>query len=147
MRKGPFLFVLAAALTAGCGNSDAPTTSDLPAIPTAHDPNGADIDEGVVLAATEESGGIRLIKVLHVDDFPKPLDWEYHMMAFEPKAQTWEEAARLWKDKKVKIVLKRFTVRRTNFLTRDYRVLFKEPLTAEEREIYEASKRTYPSER
>ena len=64
------------------------------------------------------------------------------MIAYEPKSETWEEAAHMWKDKRVKVVVDHFIVRKVDFLTRDYRVLFKEPLTPEERAPYERSKRT-----
>ncbi len=118
--------------------------SDIPPIPTSHHPKGEDIVEGVVLAATETSGGSRLYKVVHVDDYPPPIDYEFHMIAYEPKAQTWEEAARMWKDKKVTVAKKHISVRRVNFLTRDYRILFTEPVTPEERKPYEESKIKYP---
>ncbi|MBK8252178.1 MAG: hypothetical protein IPK82_05860 [Polyangiaceae bacterium] len=140
-----YLSLLALTFALGCSSGDA--SSGLPPIPSSHDPKGADLEAGVVIAATEASGGVRLNKILHVDDFPPPLDYEFHMMAFDPKANSWEEAANMWKNKQVNVIIKHFTVRRSDFLTRDYRVLFKEPLTAEEKQIYEASKRTYPSER
>ena len=127
------------ALLAACSSGD-----DLPPIPTSHDPKGADITVGAVLAATESSGGVRLNKVIFVDDYPPPLDYEFHMTAYDPKASTWEEAARMWKKKQVSVIVPHFTVRRTDFLTRDYRVLFKEDITPEEKARYEASKTRYP---
>lgn len=131
-------------LAAACGKGEGSAASDIPPIPATHHPKGEDLVEGAVVAATETSGGIRLNKIVHVDDFPLPLDYEFHMIAYDPKAQTWEEAARMWKNKEVKVIIPHFTVRRMDFMVRDYRVLGVEKLTPEELAPYEASKRTYP---
>lgn len=137
------VFVCAAS---GCGNSGSGASgSDIPPIPASHHPKGEDIVVGAVVAATETSGGIRLNKVVFVDDFPPPLDFEFHMIAYEPKAQTWEEAARMWKNKEVKVIVPHFSVRRADFLVRDYRILFVEKVTPEEKAPYESSKRTFPN--
>ena len=138
MRSRTLFFCLLCALGVsgwGCKNDDTP-------IPAAHDPKGEDLVEGAVIAATETSGGIRLLKIVHVDDFPLPLDYEFHMIAYDPKGQSWEETARMWKEKRVKVIIDHFIVRKVDFMVRDYRVLFKEPITPEERKPYEDSKRT-----
>jgi hypothetical protein len=132
-----FCFGALSLLATGCKGGD-----DLPPIPASHDPKGDDLVEGAVVAATETSGGIRLNKILHVDDFPLPLDYEFHMVAYDPKGATWEEAQRLWKNKQVKPIVKHFIVRKAAFMERDYRVLFKEKPTPEELAPYEASKAT-----
>lgn len=135
------------ALVAACGKGDGSgAASDIPPIPASHHPKGEDLVEGAVVAATETSGGIRLNKIVHVDDFPAPLDYEFHMIAYEPKAKTWEEAARMWKNKEVKVIVSHFSVRRADFMVRDYRVLYGEKVTPEERAPYESSKRTYPDQ-
>lgn len=142
------LLALSVALAAGCGKGEGSATSgaaDIPPIPATHHPKGEDIVVGAVVAATEKSGGIRLNKVVFVDDYPPPLDYEFHMIAYEPKAQTWEEAARMWKNKEVKVIIPHFAVRRTDFMVRDYRVLFVEKVTPEEKAPYESSKRTFPN--
>ena len=137
--------VLCALGISATGCSEKPR-SDAPSIPTAHDPKGEDLVEGAVIAAVEKNGvgegTTRLLKIIHVDDFPLPLDYEFHMMAYEPKGNTWEECAKLWKDKQVKVIQDHFIVRKVDFMTRDYRVLFKEPITPEELAPYERSKRT-----
>lgn len=133
-----------ALLVAACGNGGGAAT-DIPPVPSSHDPKGADLVEGAVVAATETSGGIRLNKIVHVDDFPAPLDYEFHMIAYDPKARTWEEASRMWKnkDRQLSIIVPHFSVRRMDFMVRDYRVLYVEKVTPEELAPYEASKRTY----
>lgn len=147
--------VIAAALSlAACGNKG-DAGADIPPVPASHDPKGADLVQGAVVAATETNGGIRLNKIVHVDDFPLPLDYEFHMIAYEPKVQTWEEASHLWKDKKakvfdsaaqvtketdLKVVVPHFIVRRDAFMTRDYRVLYVEKVTPEESAAYEHAK-------
>jgi len=132
------LLLFLAVLVHGCKGDGG--SSDLPAIPASHDPKGADLVEGAVVAATEASGGVRLNKIVFVDDFPLPLDYEFHMIAYDPKAQTWDEASRLWKDKKVNVIVPHFVVRRTDFMVRDYRVLYNEKVTAEEKAPYEAAR-------
>jgi hypothetical protein len=132
------LFLVLAIVACGCKGEG--SSSDLPAIPASHDPKGADLVDGAVLAATETAGGIRLLKIVHVDDYPLPLDYEFHMIAYDPKAQTWEEAARMWKDKSVKVIVPHFSVRRVDFMVRDYRVLFNEKITPEEKAPYDAAR-------
>lgn len=106
-----------------------------------------------MLAAVEVNGygpgSTRLLKIVHVDDFPLPLDYEFHMIAYEPKGNSWEECARLWqdKDKKLKVIQDHFIVRKVDFMTRDYRVLKVEPVTPDERAPYEKSRQTMVPQR
>jgi hypothetical protein len=137
------LLLALSVLACACGKGEG-GASDIPPIPSSHHPKGEDLVAGAVVAAAEASGGIRLNKIVHVDDFPAPLDYEFHMIAYDPKAQSWEEAARMWKSKELKVIIEHFSVQRANFLVRDYRVLHVEKVTAEERKAYESSKRTFP---
>lgn len=133
------LILALAVLANGCNDGKGATT-DIPAIPTSHDPKGEDLVQGAVIAATETSGGIRLNKIVYVDDLPAPLDYELHMIAYDPKAQSWDEASHMWKDKKVSVIVPHFIVRRPDFLVRDYRVLYNEKVTPEEKAPFEASR-------
>lgn len=147
---GFFALVLFAS---GCdgGKGSGAQPAALPPIPTAHDANGADLVEGAVIAAVETNGvgagTTRLLKIVHVDDFPLPLDYEFHMIAYEPKGNTWEECARLWRDKKVKIIQDHFIVRKVDFMTRDYRVIAVEPVTPEEKAPYDKARNTMMKQR
>jgi hypothetical protein len=136
------LLLTLSVLAYGCNGGDG--KSDIPPVPASHDPKGEDLVQGAVVAAIENSGGIRLNKIVHVDDFPLPLDYEFHMIAYDPKAQTWEEASRLWKDKdtKLSVIVPHFIVRKVDFMTRDYRVLYKEKVTPEEKAAYDVSVRS-----
>src|SRR5687768_15954171 len=67
------------------------------------DPTGNDLVKGAVVAATEASGGIRLYKIVHVDEYPPPLGVELHMIAYEPKAKTFEDASKLWRKEKERL--------------------------------------------
>ncbi len=80
----------------------------------------------------ETTPGIRTYKILHVDDYPQPIGYNIHFAAYDPKADTYEDAAERWKRGGMKVVSAHFEVRMVDFLTRDHRVLVKEPLTAEE---------------
>lgn len=125
------------------------TTAALPAcsrdvpVPSASDPQGKDLVEGAVVAAAESTGGIRLYKIVHVDDYPEPAGPEYHMIAYDPKTQTFQEAANLWKHRRgdVKVALDHIFVRMVGFLPRDHRVLFVEPVTDEEKAPYLKARR------
>ncbi|MDI3287888.1 hypothetical protein [Polyangium sp. 15x6] len=112
-------------------------------VPASSDPNGKDLVEGAVVAAAESSGGIRLYKIVHVDDYPEPAGPEYHMIAYNPKVPTFQDAANLWKHKRseVTVALDHIFVRLVSFGKRDHRVLFVEPVTDEEKAPYLKAKR------
>jgi hypothetical protein len=112
-------------------------------VPTSSDPEGKDLVEGAVVAAVESSGGVRLYKIVHADDYPNPAGPEYHMIAYDPKAATFQDAANLWKfrRKDTKIALDHILVRMVNFIKRDHRVLNVEPVTDEEKQPYLKSRR------
>jgi hypothetical protein len=135
------LAALASAALAACFALATPACkSDEIPIPAASDPEGKDLVEGAVVAAVEKVGGVRLYKITHVDDYPDPIGYEYHMIAYDPKGATYEEAAHIWKAGKTKIALDHILVRQVNFLPRDHRVLRVEPLTDAERATYNKSR-------
>lgn len=107
-------------------------------VPASSDPHGKDLVEGAVVAAVESSGGVRLYKIIHVDDFPDPIGYHLHMTAYDPKPSDFQEAANMWKHKR-----KSFTVAKdwmdvalVLFIKRDHRVLSVEPVTDEEKAPY-----------
>jgi hypothetical protein len=109
-------------------------------VPASSDPNGKDMVEGAILAAVEKGSGVRLYKIVHVDDYPNPIGWEFHMIAYEPKGATFEEAAKLWETKAVKIAMSHVWVRWVNFKERDHRILGVEPVTESERATWARNK-------
>jgi hypothetical protein len=134
---GRVLLVLCLGLASATGcHRDAP-------VPESFDPQGKDLVQGAVVAAVEASGGVRLYKIIHVDDYPLPAGPEYHMIAYDPKVATFQDAANLWKFKRgdVKIALDHIFVRLVNFEKRDRRVLVVEPVTDDEKKPYQNSKR------
>jgi len=133
---------LAAALLVG-GLLLAPACDEPPPpVPASSDPQGKDLVKGAVVAAAESSGGIRLYKIVHVDDYPPPIGTELHMIAYDPKVDTFQDAALLWKRKQgLKIIVDHVHVQISPFLTRDHRVLLQEPVTDEELAPYKKSKR------
>jgi hypothetical protein len=133
------LAVVTAGATPACGKGG-PSADDTPHVPASSDPAGKDIVEGAVVAAREKVGGIRLYKVTHVDDYPDPIGYEYHMIAYDPKSDTFEAAAKTWKNHEAKQMYDHLVVREVNFLARDHRVLFVEPLTEAERATYAKSR-------
>ena len=102
------LAVLAATAITACGKGSA---DDTPRIAASSDPAGKDIVEGAVIAAQESIGGVRLYKVTHVDDYPDPIGYEYHMIAYDPKCDTLEIAAKTWKDHKATPMFDHLVVR------------------------------------
>ena len=97
------------------------------------------VDGAVVAAVThgETTPGIRIYKVLHVDDYPPPIGWELHLAAYEPKAATFEEAAAIRRRGRMKMVNDHFEVHASDFLKRDHRVIAVEPLTKAELAPYD----------
>ena len=133
------LALLGAAALPACSKGSA-TEEAAPPIPASSDPAGKDIVEGAVIAAKESMGGIRLYKVTHVDDYPDPIGYEYHMIAYDPKSDTFEQAALTWKKRETKVIFEHLVVRDIHFLPRDHRVVFVEPLTAAELATYTKSR-------
>ncbi len=132
------LALLGAAALPACSKGST-TEEAAPPIPASSDPAGKDIVEGAVIAAKESMGGIRLYKVTHVDDYPDPIGYEYHMIAYDPKCDTYERCAVSWKKHEAKVNYEHLVVRQIAFLPRDHRVLFVEPLTETERATYTKS--------
>ncbi|MEP7125921.1 MAG: hypothetical protein ABJE95_33625 [Byssovorax sp.] len=133
------LALLSAGALAACGKSDKPTEEAAPHVPASSDPAGKDIVEGAVVAAVEKSGGVRIYKVTHVDDYPDPIGYEYHMIAYDPKCDSYEIAAKTWKNHGATPMFDHLVVREVSFLPRDHRVLFVEPLTPAELATYTKS--------
>jgi hypothetical protein len=125
------LLVLMALAFAGVSCKDAP-----PPVPASSDPDGKDLVEGAVVAATEAAGGIRLYKIVHVDDYPDPIGYQIHMIAYEEKASTFPEAAAMWKKGEMKVALNWMVVAMALFIKRDHRVLVVEKVTEAEMAPY-----------
>jgi hypothetical protein len=130
------------ALCIGLAGAAAGCSRNAP-VPESSDPEGKDLVEGAVVAAVESSGGVRLYKIVHADDYPDPAGPEYHMIAYDPKTPTFQDAANLWKFKRndVKIALDHILVRLVNFGKRDHRVLVVEPVTDVEKAPYLKARR------
>ncbi|MRG95959.1 hypothetical protein [Polyangium spumosum] len=135
LRRVLLVSCLALGSVAAC-NRDVP-------VPASSDPEGKDLVTGAVVAAAESSGGVRLYKIVHVDDYPEPAGPEYHMIVYEPKAPTFQDAANMWKYKRNEVTVKldHIFVRLVNFGKRDHRVLFVEPVTDEEKAPYLKARR------
>ncbi|MGK4006708.1 hypothetical protein WMF31_29070 [Sorangium sp. So ce1036] len=127
---------LAVAVCAGTLSLAPACDRGAPPVPTASDPNGNDLVVGAVVAAAEKSGGIRLYKIVEVEDLPPPFGRDLHMIAYDPKVATFQEAAELRRKGGMSIAMDHMAVRLVNFLPRDHRVIASEPVTDEERAPY-----------
>jgi hypothetical protein len=119
------LLATTSALAMGCKSEPIP----------AADPKGKDLVAGAVVAATtsaETTPGIRVYKILHVDDYPDPIGFNLHLAAYDPKAPTFEDAREVRRRGGMKMVNAHFEVRLADFLPRDHRVVAIEPLTEAE---------------
>ena len=105
------------------------------------DPDGKDLVAGAIVAATETVGGIRLYKITQLDPIPDPAGDEYHMVAYDPKATSWEDAAALYRDKRLKVALPHILVRKVLFMTRDHRIVGAEAVTDDEKLAIRKSQR------
>lgn len=106
------------------------------------DPGGADMVVGAVVGAAETTGGIRLYKIVHVDDYPLPIGHELHMIAYEPKVNTFEDGAKLWtrERERVKVAMPYLSSMKHIFTKRDHRVLTVEPVTEDEQAAWKKAK-------
>lgn len=131
---------LAAAVCAGLLSLAPACKRGAPPVPESSDPDGKDLVVGAVVAAAERSGGIRLYKIVDVEDLPEPLGPDLHMIAYDPKAQTFQEAAELRQKGGLTVAKDHITVRLVNFMPRDHRVIANETVSDEERAPYVRSR-------
>ncbi|WP_437591826.1 hypothetical protein [Sorangium sp. So ce1000] len=113
-----------------------PACDRAPSVPETSDPAGKDLVVGAVVAAAEQSGGFRIYKIVEVEDLPKPLGPDLHMIAYDPKAQSFQEAAELHRKGKLTVAKDHMPVGLVYFLPRDHRVISNEPVSDEERAPY-----------
>jgi hypothetical protein len=125
---------LALAPAIGCRNNDPP-------VPAASDPEGKDLVKGAIVAAAEKDGKYRLNKIIWVDDLPPPMGHEYHLIAYDPVVDSYQEAAALQKKGTKTVALDHILVRHVHFIKRDHRVIAHEPVSEEEFAIYQRSRR------
>ncbi|WP_437298702.1 hypothetical protein [Sorangium sp. So ce426] len=114
----------------------APACDRTPPVPETSDPTGKDLVIGAVVAAAEQSGGFRIYKIVEVEELPAPFGSDLHMIAYDPKAQSFQEAAELRRKGKLTVAKDHMTVRLVYFLPRDHRVISNEPVSDDERAPY-----------
>lgn len=139
--KALSMMLAASLLAAGCGKGEDPAVH----VPATSDPAGKDLVAGAVVAAVESTGGVRLLKIIHVDDYPEPIGYELHFIGYDPKGKTFEEAAKIWQRRNLSVVNNHFEVRLFEFMKRDHRVIAVEPVTDAEREPYLKAKNIQPT--
>jgi hypothetical protein len=136
----PLLMTIASALflgtlASGCGGCRTDGKGTGPPVPASSDPEGKDLVEGAIVAAEEKTGGVRLYKIKEVKYFPPPMSDELVMLAFNEKANDFKHAADLWRRRKFTIAVANARVQRHMFITRDYRVIDREPVTELDRKL------------
>jgi hypothetical protein len=147
-----WLWTLCLLAVAACSDSN-----KAPPVPASSDPGGADLVEGAIVAAFESrcgdpapagsqpaasatpvpiataddktSCGVRLYKIKQVNYFPPPMTDELVMIAFTEKANEFDHAMKLWRQRKLTVALPNVRVQRHMFRTRDYRVIDHEKVT------------------
>jgi hypothetical protein len=114
-----------------------PSRSDSgPPVPASSDPEGKDLVVGAVVIATEKGGGVRIYKVKKVAYFPPPVGDELVMIAFHEKGNDFKHAARLYRQRRLTVVLPNVRVPLQRFhKARDYRVIATEKVTEEEKKL------------
>lgn len=139
--------VVVASTFAGCdGCRGDEAGADSVRVPASSDPEGRDLVEGAVIAAEEKDGGVRLYKLTKINWFPDPVGEELVMIAYQPKAATFEEAAKLWGRGRLTVVLPKVRVAKHMFLRRDHRVLSRESVTERERNAQQDDPQRVPGE-
>ncbi len=125
--------LLAMAALPACQCDDVATG---PSVPASSDPEGKDLVEGAIVLATTKEGGVRIYKIKQVNYFPPPVGDELVMIAFTEQGNDFEHAAKLWRQRKLTIVLPSVRVQRHMFnRNRDYRIIDKEPVTEQEKKL------------
>jgi hypothetical protein len=139
------LAVVAGAMLAltGCKGCDR-KGRDVPPVPASSDPAGQDLVPGAIVAAVEKSGGIRLYKVLELNWFPDPIGDELVMIAYEQKADTFEQARELWIKHELVVALPKVRVARHMFMRRDHRVIASEPVAPEDKSAKSGDRQSKP---
>ena len=61
---------------------------------------------------------------------------DLHMIAYDPKVQTFQEAAELRRKGELTVAMDHLMVRLVNFMPRDHRVISNEPVSDDERAPY-----------
>lgn len=113
-----------------CNSAAAPAPTPLGSVGA----RGEALTVGTVVAATEKTGGVRLYKIKEVLFFPPPMSDELVMLAYDPKAESFDEAARMWREGRAGLTVALPTVRvaRHLFIVRDQRIVGVEDVTAAE---------------
>jgi hypothetical protein len=127
------LWVGVLALTAmGCDGCRRSGSSASPPAGSA-DPQDKELVPGAIVAATEKAGGIRIYKLVEVNWFPDPMGEELVMIAYEEKADTFEQARTLWTERELTVVLPKVRVAKQNFVARDHRFIGSEPVSEQDK--------------
>jgi hypothetical protein len=124
--------MLASMALLGC-----PSSSDAgPPVPASSHPEGQDLVPGAIVVAAEKGGGVRIFKVKEVAYFPPPVGDELVMLAFREKGNDFAHAAKLYRQRRLTVVLPNVRVPLATFnRERDYRVLATEKVTEAEKKL------------
>jgi len=107
-----------------------------PPVPASADPEGKDLVVGAIVLATAKEGGVRIYKIKEVNYFPPPVGDELVMIAFAELGNDFEHAAKLWKQRKLSVVVANVRVQQHMFhRNRDYRVIATEPVTEQDKQL------------
>lgn len=97
---------------------------------------GKDLVEGAIVAVAttaEPAPGVRVYKVLQVHEYPPPFGCQLDLVAYDPKAPSFEEAAAARRRGKMTVAMAKVEVPRYEFLKLDHRVVGVEPVSEQER--------------
>jgi hypothetical protein len=114
------------------GGCDRKSSSTSPPVASS-DPQGKDLVPGAIVAATEKSGGIRLYKVVESNWFPDPMGEELVMIAYDEKAETFDQARVLWTERDLTVVVPIVRVAKHAFVAREHRLIGTEAVTEQDK--------------
>jgi len=106
----PVLFLMPA--LAGCGNSSPAT----PCHPASSDPQGKTWSRAQSSPRRRGAAANRLYKIVHVDDYPDPIGYEYHFIVYSRRPTSLVEAAKFWRQGTVHVELDHIEVRQLEFM-------------------------------
>ena len=81
------------------------------------------------MVAHEKSGGVRILQLIEIKFFPRPMSDELVFVAYNEKGNDFKHAAALWRQGRLTVALPKLRVYRNMFSKRDYRIIAQKPVT------------------
>ena len=102
MRRFALPLLVASLAVVACQND---RSNAGPPIPASSAPAGNDLVAGAIVVAHEKSGGVRILKLIEIKFFPRPMSDELVFVAYNEKGNDFKHAAALWRQGRLTVAL------------------------------------------